>query len=529
MIHTPRAFGGMVSAPHHLAAQAGLAVLRDGGNAIEAMLAAASTIAVVYPHMNSIGGDGFWIVHVPGQEPIAIDACGASGRNVDQALYANAGLGAIPQRGPMAANTVAGTISGWGEAFKLSHELGGHLPLVRLLEDAVHYAEHGIAVTDSQRRLTEEKCGQMAANSGFEDLFLIDGAPREVGSRMTNPALAETLRAIAEHGTDTFYRGELAAKIAADLERAGSPVTADDLRGHQAKRVTPLTVRTRAGQLYNMPPPTQGLASLMILALFDRLGVETGESFEHIHGLIESTKQAFIVRDSEVTDPKYMSTRPEHFLTADDLDARVDAIDLQRALPWPHVAQPGDTIWMGAADRDGVTVSFIQSIFFEFGSGVVLRDTGINWQNRGASFSLDETATNALKPGRKPFHTLNPALAHLADGRVMSYGTMGGEGQPQTQSAIFSRYAMFGGGLQEAVSAPRWLLGKTWGDETTTLKLESNFDPTVAQGLEAAGHDVEMVEEFSDVMGHAGAVVVHPDGLLEGATDPRSDGSVASA
>ena len=266
----------------------------------------------------------------------------------------------------------------------------------------------------------------------------------------------------------------------------------------------------------------------MILALFDRLGVETGESFEHIHGLIESTKQAFIVRDSEVTDPQYMSTRPEHFLTANDLDARVDAIDLQRALPWPHVAQPGDTIWMGAADRDGVTVSFIQSIFFEFGSGVVLRDTGINWQNRGASFSLDENATNALKPGRKPFHTLNPALAHLADGRVMSYGTMGGEGQPQTQSAIFSRYAMFGGGLQAAVSAPRWLLGKTWGDETTTLKLESNFDPTVAKGLEAAGHDVEMVEEFSDVMGHAGAVVVHPDGLLEGATDPRSDGSVAS-
>ena len=125
----------MVSAPHHLAAQAGLSVLREGGNAIEAMLAAASTIAVVYPHMNSIGGDGFWIVHVPGREPVAIDACGASGRNVDQALYANAGLGAIPQRGPMAANTVAGTISGWGEAFKLSHELGGHLPLGRLLED----------------------------------------------------------------------------------------------------------------------------------------------------------------------------------------------------------------------------------------------------------------------------------------------------------------------------------------------------------------------------------------------------------
>ncbi len=201
------------------------------------------------------------------------------------------------------------------------------------------------------------------------------------------------------------------------------------------------------------------------------------------------------------------------------------AVDKKSAMAWPATIDKGDTIWLGAIDANGVAVSFIQSIYFEYGSGCVLPETGIVWQNRGASFFLDKPGPRLLAPGRKPFHTLNPALARLGDGRVMVYGTMGGEGQPQTQSAIFSRYAMFGQGLQAAITAPRWLLGKMWGEETVTLKLENRFDPKLVKRMIKAGHDVEVLPAFSTSMGHAGAVVRHAEGIFEGATDPRSDGA----
>jgi gamma-glutamyltranspeptidase/glutathione hydrolase len=181
---------------------------------------------------------------------------------------------------------------------------------------------------------------------------------------------------------------------------------------------------------------------------------------------------------------------------------------------------------MGACDRDGCMVSYIQSVYWEFGSGVVLQDTGVTWQNRGASFSLDPASHVALAPGRRPFHTLNPALARLSDGREMVYGNMGGDGQPQSQAAVFSRYAMFGEALQDAVSAPRWLLGRTWGDMSVTLKIESRMDASIVAALREAGHDVEEVEPWSDLVGHAGALVRHADGVIAGASDPRSDGAV---
>ncbi|MEM7405899.1 MAG: gamma-glutamyltransferase [Pseudomonadota bacterium] len=530
MLNTPSAYRGVVTAPHHLAAQSGLLVLREGGNAIEAMLAAAATIAVVYPHMNSIGGDGFWLVGVPGAPPVAIDACGGAADAATPSLYR--GMSAIPPRGPLAANTVAGTVSGWGEAERLSHDLGGHLPLERLLEDAIHYAERGVPVTAGQHRLTVAKHAEMGQSPGFGELFMPGGAAPPPGAAHTNSALAETLREIARFGPDSFYRGPLAERIAADLARVGAPVSADDLARHQAARCVPLEVTTGVGRLYNTRPPTQGVSSLQILALFDRLKhggapVEP-ESFGFVHALVEATKQAFITRNREVTDPAYMRREPEALLTDEELAAMAARIDLQRARPWPHAGQPGDTIWMGAVDRDGIAVSFIQSIYWEFGSGVVLEETGIQWQNRGSSFALDAGAPNALAPGRKPFHTLNPAMARLHDGRTITYGTMGGEGQPQTQAAIFSRYAMSGQDLQAAITAPRWLLGRTWGDESTNLKVESRLEPDTVEALRNAGHDIEVVGPFSDMMGHAGAVVQHANGLIEGATDPRSDGVVAA-
>jgi gamma-glutamyltranspeptidase/glutathione hydrolase len=513
----------MVTSPHHLASEAGLRVLREGGTAIEAAVAIAACLAVVYPHMTGIGGDGFWLVSVPGRDPVAIDACGAAAEGATLALYA--GRDAIPWRGPLAANTVAGTLSGWDEALRLSAEIGGRMPLARLVEDAAWFAGNGFPVTASQAELTAAKHAEIKDAPGFAETFLIDGRlPRE-GELMRLPALGRTLHRLAEAGIDDFYRGGLARTVAADLAAAGAPVTAADLAAHRAERRPPLSVRIAGSTLFNFPPPTQGLASLMILALFDRLGVREAESFAHVHGLVEATKQAFLVRDRLIGHPGAMTEDPSRFLGAETLDRMAARIDRARALPWPAPPSAGDTVWLGAIDGNGVAVSFIQSIFFEFGSGTVLPETGITWQNRGASFLLAGSGPRRLAPGHKPFHTLNPALAAFDDGRVMVYGTMGGEGQPQTQAALFTRYAHFGQGLQAAVTAPRWLLGKTWGEDSVTLKLESRFPPDLVAALRGAGHDVEIVAPFTGTMGHAGAIVRHGNGLLEGATDPRSDGA----
>ena len=527
MIHTATATRGMVVAPHHLAAQTGLAVLREGGNAIEAMVAAAAAIAVVYPHMNAIGGDGFWIVHAPGTDPIAIDACGAAAARATPDWYRAQGLDAIPARGPLAANTVAGTVSGWEAALGIGRRWGGTLSLERLLADAIHYAEQGVPVTTSQHANTRDKRTQLEDVPGFAGQFLPSGTAPTVGDRFVNERLGCTLRRLAAHGLDTFYRGSLCEAIAADLARIGSPIARDDLERQHAQVRTPLKLALRHGTAYNFPPPTQGLASLMILGIFERLGVTKAEGFAHLHGLVEASKQAFMVRDREIADPAWMRHSPERFLAPAVLDAAAAAIDPACALAWPCPVNTGDTVWMGAIDGEGRTVSFIQSVYWEFGSGVVLEETGIQWQNRGSSFSLDDGALNRLAPGRKPFHTLNPALFLFDDRRTMPYGTMGGEGQPQTQAAVLTRYVHFEQSLQSAVSAPRWLLGRTWGEESTTLKLESRFDSGLVTALRLAGHDVEVVGAFDERMGHAGALVHHPNGMIEGAADPRSDGGIA--
>ena len=525
----------MVTAPHHLAASSACAVLREGGNAIEAMVAAAATIAVVYPHMNAIGGDGFWLISRPGHEPVAIDACGRAAGLATLGFYADHGCAAIPGRGPLAANTVAGAVSGWQLALAQSTGMGGRLPLTRLLQDAIWYAREGAPVTQSQVNFTTQFLPALGGVPGFAQQFLQDGAVPQVNTLRRYPALANTLQTLADKGLDDFYRGSVAGAIAAEHERLGSPLRAADLQAHQATRVQPLTVEVSGARLYNLGPPTQGLASLLILAIFDKLrlrhGIQQAEGFAYLHAIVEATKQAFKVRNRHIADPAAMAVRgvtAEQFLTNEFIDHCAAALDMHRALPWPEPATPGDTVWLGTADANGCMVSYIQSVYWEFGSGVVLADTGIAWQNRGSSFVLDTRSHLALAPHKKPFHTLNPAHARFADGRSMVWGNMGGDGQPQSQAAVFSRYAMFGLPLQEAVSAPRWLLGKTWGQDTTTLKFESRFDAATLQALAAAGHDVEVLGDYSDTMGHAGAIVRQPDGLYLGAADPRSDGVVAA-
>jgi gamma-glutamyltranspeptidase/glutathione hydrolase len=528
MLNTPRARRGIVTAPHHLAAQAGLAVLREGGNAIEALVATSAAAGVLYPHMTGLGGDSFWLISIPGRAPVAIEAIGRAGAGVTPELYAKAGLERVPSRGPLAAITVAGTVSGWQAALELSRELGGRMSVARLLEDATYYAREGYATTATQAYYSRERERELKDVPGFAERFIPGGEPPAEASWFKNPALAQSLARMAAAGLDDFYRGELARAIAADLARAGSPLTLADLEAHRAERVTPLSLQVKGATLYNLPPPSQGAASLMILGLFDRLGVRKAEGFDHIHGLVEATKHGFHLRDTAITDPAFMTLDAQAALGGEAIARLARAIDRKKAGPWTLNPAPGDTVWTGAIDGDGVAVSFIHSIYWEFGSGVTLRDTGIVWQNRGAAFSLKPGALHHLEPRRKPFHTNNPALARFDDGRVMVYGAMGGDGQPQTQAAVFTRYAQFGQALQQAVTAPRWVLGRTWGAAHLGLRLESRFDSATFEALRAAGHDVDIVGPFNSLMGHAGAVVRHESGLIEGAADPRSDGAVAA-
>jgi gamma-glutamyltranspeptidase/glutathione hydrolase len=501
--------------------------MEEGGNALEAMVAMAATIAAVYPHMNHIGGDGFWLVREPNKRVRAIMAPGPAGSKAKRELYRDHEF--IPPRGPLAALTVPGAIGGWIQAVEAARAVGGKgLPLNILLHNAIGHARDGYIVTKSQARLTAEKLPEMAGVPGFAQKFLVDGKPPEAGAKMKQSAFAATLDHLANVGLDDFYRGDVGREIAADLEKIGSPVTRDDLTRYSATIAEPLSVKLNAGMLYNTPPPTQGLASLIILALYERLRIDEAESFEFAHGLVEATKRAFIVRDKFVTDPSQLAHPPSRFLEEKFLNIQVDKIDRRRAARWPAPPGEGDTVWMGAADSNGLAVSYIQSIYWEFGSGCVLPKTGILMQNRGASFSLDPKAVNPLEPGRLPFHTLNPALAVLADGRVMAYGTMGGDGQPQTQAMLFARHVLHRQPLDKALDAPRWLLGRTWGSSHTNLRMESRFDGYVIDRLMSAGHDVDVLSDaYSDTMGHAGAVVIHRDGMLEGAHDPRADGGAA--
>lgn len=532
---------GVVTAPHWLASEAGRDVLRDGGSAIEAMLAMAATIAVVYPHMNSIGGDNFWLIHAPGREPVAIDACGRSAQGVSISHYHERGVGAaLPFRGPLAACTVAGAVSGWQVALDVAAAVGArtHLPLPRLLESAITFARNGMPVTASQQKATTQKQTELSSQPGFAAVFLPGGAPPAAGSLLKQTALATTLETLAKAGLSDFYVGDIAHAIASDLAAVGSPIRLRDLTDHAASRVQPLRLEHARGQLYNLPPPTQGLVSLVMLGLMQRHDVKrlSPHGSDFVHLAVECTKRAFLLRDEYITDPAFMVVNAQNFLDGERLDKLAKSIDMKNAMPWPprdagekYGKGPSDTVWMGAIDARGVAVSMIQSIYHEFGSGIVLPQTGITWQNRGVSFSMNPKALNPLTPGRKPFHTLNPALAELGDGRTLVYGNMGGDGQPQSQSAVFTRVVDFAMPPAEAIAAPRWLLGRAWGNTSESLKLESRFGSALAADLSGRGHNVEVLGDFDEMMGHAGVVVRRPDGTTEGASDPRSDGAALAA
>ena len=503
------------SAPHFKATEAGMDILRRGGSAVDAMVAAAAAIAVHYPHMNSLGGDGFWLIQRAGEAPVAIDAAGCAAAAVDTQV-------APPSRGASAAFTSAGTVAGWQGARAYIGQFKELQPLELLFAEARRGCEEGIEVTDSLvaalRKCDAEGC------EDIRQLYYPDGKLPSAGERLRNPRLGRLFERLAAEGLESFYRGPLAEEMAAALECAGSPLRATDFRDCRAEVQSPLSVQTSLAQLFNLGAPTQGVASLLILAIYDQLYQADWSELQRVHHLIEATKQAFLVRDREVADPACLSEDWPQLLQPAHIRELAANIRADRALPWGKVAEPGDTVWMGALDSDGTLVSFIQSVYWEFGSGVVLPEFGLVWNNRGLGFSRDPSSRNYVAAGKKPFHTLNPALANLADGGRVAYGTMGGEGQPQTQAALFARRFYQGLPLADAISEGRWLLGRTWGDISVDLKMEQELYDRIGPALAALGHEIRPVPQHIEMMGHAGGIYIDASGHVECATDPRSDG-----
>ncbi|RTQ92510.1 gamma-glutamyltransferase [Lysinibacillus telephonicus] len=528
---------GMVTTPHYLASQAAITILQRGGNAVEAAIAAASTIGVVYPHMNGIGGDNFWLIYNAKSKKLkAINGSGRSGEIATIDFYKSKGFSKIPSRGALAANTVPGAVAGWGEAYSYSlQEMGSSLPWSSLLEQAIQYAKEGFPVTPSQQYWTEvnldESDTEFRALQRFEEfsrVFLNKRRPYKAGEIMKQEDLGNTLAIIAENGADYFYNSELTEKIVKDLQKHGGLLTVDDFKQHTSDWVEPISVPYREYTAYNLPPNTQGIASLSILNILNHIDVKQIKegSSTYYHVLVETIKHAFIDRDQYLTDPAFVNIPIKELLSYEHGLSIAEKIkDNESAKQLQLLDAKGDTVWLGIVDEEGNAVSFIQSVYHEFGSGFIPKGTGIVLQNRGSFFSLTKNHINALAPRKRTFHTLNPAML-LKDGKpALVYGTMGGEGQPQTQAALVTRIIDYGMSVQEAIEAPRWLFGRTWGASSNSLKVENRVSEKVRMELESMGHELEVLDAFSDTMGHAGAIFIeHKTNVKYGGADPRGDG-----
>lgn len=516
-----RSTRGMVTSPHELASEAGREVLRAGGNAIEAAIAIGAVLSVTYPHFTGLGGDAFMVISDRAGNVRTLSGIGqAAARLPDYA-------GAIPVRGPGAALTTAASLAVWDKAYLLSRGAwGGRQGWSSLFSRAIEYAVNGFPITPSQQFWQTLRASELAGWAGFARVFMPRGHIPQAGEPFVQPELARSLERIATHGGREFYEGDLAAHVAAGLKQAGSPLTLVDLARTRAREEAPLRVAYRGGELLGLRPPTQGVTTLEIMGIlerFDLAGIPEN-SADYYHVLVEAVKLAFLDRDRYVADPDFIDVPVDQMLSAQTLDAHARRIRMDRAMPWPHTFKTGDTVYIGAADAQGNTVSMLQTVYFDWGSGVVAGDTGVLWHNRGASFSLDPKSPNVLRGGKRPFHTLNPGMYLKAGRPHLLYGTQGADGQPQTLAAVLTRLIDYGMDPLTALARPRFLLGKTFSDSRDSLKLEEDAGARVFCELTSRGHQMSAIPAQSQLAGHPGAIRIEANGHMTGAHDPRSDG-----
>jgi gamma-glutamyltranspeptidase / glutathione hydrolase len=511
-----RALNGMVATSQPLASAAGLRILQQGGNAIDAAIAAAAVLCVVEPMMVSPGGDLFALVWDAKQKQLkALNASGRAAQAASIEALQQRGFTTMPPNG-IHAVTVPGAVDGWATLLK-SH---GTMTLAQVLQPAIEYAERGFPVSETIGAEWQANGMQFAKNADFAATFLPGGKAPAIGDIFVNKNLARSLRLIATKGRDVFYQGELAEKIVKFAQAQGSLLTMADLAKHTSNWVEPISTTYRGHTVYELPPNNQGLTALQMLNILEGFDIKAlgHNSAEYLHLLVEAKKLAFLDRAQHIADPAFYQAPLTRLLSKDYAAELRKRIDLKQTLDAPSKQPPGgeDTVYLTVVDKDRNAVSFIQSIFDQFGSGLAAGDTGIILHNRGAGFSFDPTSANKIEGGKRPFHTLIPAMVFKNEKPWLSFGVMGGDMQAQGHVQVLLNLIDFGMDVQQAGEQPRFR------HFARGLALESALGADIRKALEARGHTLVAAP---GTFGGYQAIMIDPvSGALAGGSDMRKDG-----
>ena len=522
---------GMVTCPHGLASAAGVDVLRAGGSAVDAAIATSAALSVLYPHMTSVGGDAFWLIHDARTKTVRyLDGGGRAAATGTVEWFKSRGHAEVPFRGILPATlTTPGAVSSWAEA----HAAYGKLPLARNLETAIGYARNGFPVTERLAAFIDLAAPDLAPHAQTMAIFMPQGKAPRAGSKLTNPNLARTLEAIGQHGRAGFYEGDVGRALARFSQDNGGFFTTADLAAQSARWGEPLKGTYRDLTLYETPAPTQGFTVLEMLNLVEPLELHKRDYLgtDHAHLLVQAKQIAYHDRDRHLADPRFVDVPMDRLISKNYADERRGLMDPARALPWDKVPSygslSGDTVYIAVVDAEGNAVSLIHSLYGIFGSAVVAGDTGVVLQNRSAYFSLDPAHPNHVEPGKTPSHTLIASLGMRRDKLWSVVGCMGADGQPQIHLQTYINLIDFGRNIQEALEAPRWLSGR-FGlhEERDTLHIEARFPKTTIDELERRGHILDRWGDWNEFAGHAHGIVIDAEsGMRYGGADPRSDGA----
>lgn len=512
---------GMVATGQPLAAASGLEILQRGGNAIDAAIATAAALTVVEPTSNGIGSDAFALVYTAGQL-YGLNASGPAPRRLSIDALTAAGISEIPSHGFVPV-TVPGAPSAWAE---LSRRFG-RLPLAQVLEPAIEYAAHGYPLSPTLAAGwggAFQSYSRTLSGPEFQswfDTFAPEGRAPAVGEMWRSPGHAKTLAEIAETGAESFYRGRLAERIDAFSRQYGGYLTADDLGQFHPEWVTPISVDFAGHQVHEIPPNGQGLVALLALNILKGFDWAERDSVEAYHRQIEAIKLAFADGSVHIADPRFASIPTAALLDPAYGAQRRQEIGARALTPVPGDPPLGGTVYLATADGEGNMVSYIQSNYMGFGSGLVVPGTGIALQNRGHNFVLDREHKNALEPGKRPYHTIIPGFLTRGTKAVGPFGVMGGFMQPQGHVQVLLNLLTFHLNPQAALDAPRW----RWVSGRT-VELEHSTPEWIFQGLRRRGHDVRWAVGAGG-FGRGEIIWRLEGGVLMGATEPRTDGQVA--
>ena len=522
---------GMVSCPHALASEAGVEILKAGGSAVDAAIAASAALSVLYPHMTGLGGDAFWLIYDAARKRVRyLDGAGCAAAGASIEAFAGRGMAEIPFRGMLPATlTVPGAVASWCEA----HAAHGRLPLARNLAAAAGYAREGFPVTERLANWVAATAPELAQNPEAAAIFLKNGAAPRTGQSLVNADLARSIEAVGAGGREAYYEGEIARELARYAAANGGFFNEADFRAQRAQWREPIFTDYRGVRLYQTAPPTQGISLLQMLNLLEpyELGAMEYLGADHVHLLVQAKQLAYHDRDRWIADPAYASIPLERLLSRSYADERRKLIDPARALPWDQVPSygslAGDTVYICAVDAEGNAASLIHSLYGVFGSCVVAGRSGIVLQNRGAYFSLDPEHPNRLAAGKRPLHTLIASLAFRDDKLWQVFGCMGADGQPQIQLQAYVAMIDFGLNVQQAIESPRWLSGRfALGEPRDLLNVEGRYPERTLLELERRGHTLNRWGPWNELAGHAHGISIDAaTGTRAGGSDPRSDGA----